>query len=68
VGSRSGGSPPSRWSAGVGVGKAALGYSLALTNSPSGKRTGPTRREEVLNMIYTIVGVLLIVVLLAILL
>jgi hypothetical protein len=52
----------------VGVGKAALGYSLALTKSPSGKRTGPTRREEVLNMIYTIVGVLLIIVLLAILL
>jgi hypothetical protein len=52
----------------VGVGKAAPGYSLALTNSPLGKRTGPTRREEVLNMIYTIVGVLLIVVLLAILL
>jgi hypothetical protein len=52
----------------VGVGKAALGYSLALTKSLSGKRTGPTRREEVLNMIYTIVGVLLIVVLLAILL
>jgi hypothetical protein len=52
----------------VGVGKAALVYSLALTNGPSGKRTGPTRREEVLNMIYTIVGVLLIVILLAILL
>ena len=43
MGSRSGGSPPSRWSAGVGVGKAALGYAPASFSGA--RRADPAARQ-----------------------